>query len=158
MQENKIIEKDKAKCEKKKSYESQVKERMTKKVPSHLTGGLFRGKAYPHIFKKLEDNFIDGKYPVKKSLKGSLGNGDIKYHYAEHLNSSQTMCISYFKKFFEKNEYEALLAEILIMMKIDVSGTVFSDAVFEFEPDTNEKTNFDFFIRLCDGRQISWEI
>ena len=90
----------------KKSYEVTVKERMLKKFPSELLGGAYHGRSYPHIFKELKDNFIDGRYPVKKCLKGNLTDSEIKYHYAEHLNSSQTMCISYFKKFFESEKYE----------------------------------------------------
>lgn len=140
------------------SYEKEVKERMVKKVPEDLTGGKFRGKSYPHIYKKLEYNFIDGKYPIEKALKGELTKSKIKYHYAEHLNSSQTMCIAFFKKFFESQEYEYLLAEILMMMGINVSGTKFTDAVFEYIPDANEGTNFDFYLKTDNGKQITWEI
>ena len=84
-----------------KAYEKIVKERMIKHVDSDLVGGSFRGKSYPHILKDLSSNFIDSSYPEKKCLKGSLTNDNIKYHYAEHLNSSQTMCVAFFKKFFE---------------------------------------------------------
>ena len=90
-----------------KSYEQIVKDRMIPKYSKELLGGKFRGKApkgvpgYPHIFQNLKDNFIDGKYPDMKRLKGSLTNGKIQYNCATHLNSSQTMCIAYFKKFFE---------------------------------------------------------
>lgn len=141
-----------------KSYESIVKERMKQQVDLKLTGGLFQGKPYNHIFQKLEYNFIDGKYPVFKRMKGTLPDSNIKYHYANHLNSSQAMCIGYFKKFFEKESYELLLAEILMMLKLDISRTEFSDAIFEYEPDPKEKTNFDFYLKLSDGRSISWEI
>lgn len=142
-----------------KSYEKIVKERMAKNTPKDLVGGTFRGRTYLHIFKELKDNFIDGKYPIKKCLKGSLTDKDIKYHYAEHLNSSQTMCIAFFKKFFETKEYEYLLAEILMMMGIDVSGgNEFTDAIFEYIPNAKEGTNFDFYLKLANGKQLTWEI
>lgn len=140
-------------------YEAIVKERMTKKVPEERMGGTFRDQAYPHIYKELKDNFIDGTYPTKKCLKGNLTDGEIKYHYAEHLNSSQTMCIAYFKKFFESELYEPLLAEILMRQGIDLGGcSEFTDAVLEHIPNAKEGTNFDFYLQLSDGRQITWEI
>lgn len=146
-----------------KTYEKIARERMQEKFPEELLYGTFRSKPYPHIFKELKSNFIDGKYPTKKCLKGALTDTDIKYHYAEHLNSSQAMCISFFKKFFESEEYEYLLAEILMMMKIDVAGTEFTDAVFEYIPPAKkglkkEGTNFDFYLKLGNGKQITWEI
>lgn len=143
----------------KSSYEAAVKERMVKRIPEELLGGTFRGRAYPHIFKALKDNFIDGAYPTKKCLKGNLTDAEIKYHYAEHLNSSQAMCIAYFKKFFESRENEILLAEILKMQGIDVARCgQFTDAVFEHIPYAKEGTNFDFYLKLASGKQITWEI
>lgn len=143
----------------KSSYEALVKERMMKQANKELLGGTFRGRTYPHIFKELKDNFIDGTYPTRKCLKGNLTEAEIKYHYAEHLNSSQTMCIAYFKKFFESRENELLLAEILMMQGIDVAGCgEFTDAVFEHIPYAKEGTNFDFYLKLANGKQITWEI
>lgn len=141
------------------SYENEVKNRMSKKFPAELLGGTYRNQSYPHIFKNLDDNFIDGKRQIKKCLKGNLTDGDIKYNYAEHLNSSQTMCIAYFKKFFEKPEYEPLLAKILMIHKINLTDSNgFSDAVFEHIPCPKEGTNFDFYLKTMDGKQITWEI
>ena len=143
----------------KNNYEALVKERMSKKFPKEQLGGSFRAKTYPHIFLKLKDNFIDGKFPTKKCIKGNLTNTEIKYHYAEHLNSSQTMCIAYFKKFFESKEYEYLLVKILRMQGIAITNdSEFTDAVFEYVPCAQEGTNFDFFIKLNNGKQITWEI
>ena len=143
----------------KKRYEESVRERMQKKFPEELMGGTFRGRSYPHIFKDLKHNFIDGIFPIKKSLKGNLSDAEIKYHYAEHLNSSQAMCIGYFKKFFETKKYEPLLAKVLVMQGIDVSdGEKFTDAVFEYIPYPKEGTNFDFYLKLASGKQITWEI
>ena len=142
-----------------KTYEETVKERMMKNFSSELMGGTFNKVKYPHIFLEQKDNFIDGCFPTKKCLKGSLTDSDIKYHYAEHLNSSQTMCIAFFKKFFESETREYLLAEILMMTGIDISGgNEFTDAVFEYVPDIKEGTNFDFYLKLANGQQLTWEI
>jgi len=142
-----------------KTYEAIVKERMTKKFPEDLLGGKFKNKQYPHIFKELKYNFIDEQFPVRKCIKGNLTDEEIKYHYAEHLNSSQTMCIAYFKKFFETREYESLLADILMKLGIvTVDGYKFTDAVFEYIPCTKEGTNFDFYLKLDNDKQITWEI
>lgn len=143
----------------KRTYELAVKERIAKKFPKELMGGEFQKSPYPHIFKELKDNFIDGEFPTKKCLKGNLTDNEIKYHYAEHVNSSQTMCIAYFKKFFELKEYEPFLAEVLMMQGIDISGgNEFTDAIFEYIPCAKEGTNFDFYLKLTDGKQITWEI
>lgn len=143
----------------KSNYEAIVKARMVKRAPKELLGGTFRGGVYPHIYKALKDNFIDETFPNKKCLKGNLTDAEIKYHYAEHLNSSQTMCIAYFKKFFESKEYENLLAKILMIQGIEIAECgEFTDAVFEHIPYAKEGTNFDFYLRLSNGRQITWEI
>lgn len=140
------------------SYEAAVKARMVKKAPQERLGGLFRGGAYPHIFRQLKDNFIDGSFPAEKCLKGRLTDEKIKYHYAEHLNSSQTMCIAYFKKFFEGETREGLLLQILARMGLDVSSLgELTDAVLEHVPNGKEGTNFDFFLKFTGG-QITWEI
>lgn len=140
-----------------KKYAEIVKKRMQEKFPSELMGGIFRKIAYPHIFKDLKDNFIDRKYPINKCLKGNLTQSQIKYHYAEHLNSSQTMCISFFKKFFESEQNEKLLAKILSIHKIEV-GEEFCDAIFEHIPYAKEGTNFDFYLKTTSGKQITWEV
>ena len=141
-------------------YTANVRDRMLKKFPEELLGGTFQGRTYPHICKHLKDNFIDGEYPTQKCIKGNLTDADIKYHYAEHLNSSQSMCVGYFKKFFEKGkDYEHLLVEILVRQGLDLEGcNRFSDAVFEHIPNPKEGTNFDFYLKMADGRQITWEI
>ena len=85
-----------------KSHDKIVKERMVIKSDPSILGGMWNGKEYQHICKKLALNFIDGKVPLMADFKGSLSGDKIKYHHgAAHLNSSQVMCISFFKKFFE---------------------------------------------------------
>lgn len=143
----------------KETYAESVKKRMKNKMPENLLGGLYDGQPRPHICNKLEYNFIDGKYPKEKCIKGIPTNKEIKYHYAEHLNSSQTMCISYFKKFFEKPEYEALLIKILSEMGLGISVfDTIEEAIFEHILNPKEGTNFDFYLKLHDDRQITFEI
>ena len=72
----------------KSNYEAAVKERMMKQAPKELLGGTFRGSAYPHIFKELKDNFIDGTYPTRKCLKGTYMQRRYrtkKYYCGEYL-------------------------------------------------------------------------
>ena len=143
----------------KNKYEAIVKDRMIKKYDSSSLGGLFNKIPYPHIFKDLKDNFIDKNYPLYKNLKGNLDKSEIKYHFANHLNSSQTMCISYFKKFFEKDEYESVFIEILIHFGIDIcKNSKVVDAVFEYIPNSKEYTNFDFYLKFDNNVQVTWEI
>lgn len=143
----------------KNKYEAIVKDRMIKKYDSSSLGGLFNKIPYPHIFKDLKDNFIDKNYPLNKNLKGNLDKSEIKYHFANHLNSSQAMCISYFKKFFEKDEYESVFIEILIHFGIDIcKNSKVVDAVFEYIPNSKEYTNFDFYLKFDNNVQVTWEI
>jgi hypothetical protein len=145
-------------------YANAVKSRMVKKLPSAKLGGAFLGKPRSHICLELKDNFIDGIYPEKKCLLGSLTDKPIKYHYAEHLNSSQTMCISFFKKFFETECNRDRLIKILALLGINLGESAkITDAVFEYipevsVPDFNEGTNFDFYLKMEDGTQLTWEI
>lgn len=142
------------------SFAKRIQRIMGGSIPDWMPRGTYLGREYNHILLSLEDNFIDGKYPVKCNVKGNLYEADIKYHkYASHLNSSQVMCISFFKKLFEKSENEEILLELLRRTGIDISkDSVIKDAVFEYEPDKSEGTNFDFYIGLTDGRKISMEI
>ena len=105
---------------------------MVNTVPQEHLGGIFNGRKYNHICKEQKYNFIDHCFPTYGNIKGCLNYDKIDYHRGiTHLNSSQAMCINYFKKFFETEKYESLLAEILLMHGIDTSGCKgFSDAVF----------------------------
>ena len=142
------------------SFAKRIQRIMGDSIPDWMPRGTYLEREYNHIFLSLEDNFIDGKYPVKCNVKGDLYETDIKYHkYASHMNSSQVMCISFFKKLFEKSENEEILLELLRRTGIEISkDAVIKDAVFEYEPDKSEGTNFDFYIGLTNGRKISMEI
>lgn len=75
------------------------------------------------------------------------------------MNSSQAMCINYFKRFFEKTEYEKYLLVILREAGIQVEQDEnIQAAAFEYEPNAKERTNFDFYLVLTSGKRISFEI
>lgn len=70
------------------------------------------------------------------------------------MNSSQVMCINFFKKFFEKEEYEGYLLAVLQCCGISIEEYKIENAVFEYEPDHEEGTNFDFYLILDDGKKF----
>ena len=87
------------------TFAKKVQKAMGSAIPDWIPRGKWRGVSYGHILTDMRNNFIDGCYPVKCCIKGNLSEGEIKYHQgASHLNSSQVMCINFFKKFFEKDE------------------------------------------------------
>lgn len=142
-----------------------IKERMAQAANPAHTGGTWHGKSYPHICKELKYNFIDGDVPLYCNLKQPTG-GKIHYHQAAtHLNSSQVMCISFFKKFFKTADREALLLQILNELtgtgptkSAIPAGATITAAYFEHEPDHAERTNFDFYLELSSGAHISIEV
>jgi len=142
------------------TFSKRIQRIMGEKAPKELTGGTWHGTAYPHIYLDKKYNFIDGKFPVLCDIKGNLFEGrEIKYHDgAAHLNSSQVVCISFFKKFFEKEEWESILIQVLKNIGVPLSSDGIKCAAFEYEPDFNERTNFDFYMVLDDDSKISMEI
>lgn len=118
-------------------------------------------KSGSHVYKDLKDNFIDGVKPENSAVKGDNSGEKITYHkYAASLNSSQVMCINFFKKFFENENYEKILIEILKGSGLNISEAEITKAVFEYRPDEEKKenTNLDFFIEMKDGQRISFEV
>ena len=89
------------------TFAKKVQKAMGSAIPDWIPRGKWRGVSYGHILTDMRNNFIDGYYPVKCCIKGNLSEGEIKYHQgASHLNSSQVMCINFFKKFFEPYLHE----------------------------------------------------
>lgn len=126
-------------------YAEEVKKRMVKAFDSEK---LVEGT---HICKRHIYNFIDGKTPSD--------DFNFTYHqYAASLNSSQMMCINFFKKFFENNNYKKLLVELLKNCELKISEGCIAEAAFEYRPDRYENTNLDFFMRMSDGQKISFEV
>ena len=141
---------------KKTNYADAIKQRIVQVLPEKDRYGLWHGRPCPHICKELRVNFIDGI----GTLKGKLAGKTIKFHEgATHLNSSQVLCINFFNKFFENEQSEELLLQILQAAGLNISdGERIQDATLEYEPDRKERTNFDFFLQLTSGRHISFEV
>lgn len=138
-----------------------IKQKLVEKfVDTSIIATESHKDSHRHVCLDLADNYIDGKIQTKCSVKGDIAAGDIKYHvHARSLNSSQVMCISYFKKFFEKNEDEHTLLQIFRNNGVAIPETAeIKNAVFEYEPDPVEKTNYDFFLELNDGIRIFIEV
>lgn len=142
------------------TFSKRIQRIMGEKAPKELTGGTWHGTAYHHIYLDKKYNFIDGRYPTLCDIKGDLFKGhEIKYHDgAAHLNSSQVVCISFFKKFFEKDDWEHYLVETLKNVGVPLSSEKIEYAIFEYEPDSKERTNFDFYMVMSDGSRVSMEI
>lgn len=145
----------------KKTFSKKIQERMAEKADNQQeTGGKWRNISYPHIYKNKLFNFLDREYPVKCNIKGDEFSDNIEYHKgASHMNSSQVMCINFFKKFFENDKNEEILLKLLKREGIVLSkDNTIKAAIFEYVKDREEGTNFDFYIKLNDGRNISFEI
>jgi hypothetical protein len=145
----------------KEKFATRIQSVIGKDIPAWIPRGTYKGRTYDHILADVKMNFIDGRYPDKCWIKGqSDKNGDLPLHkYASHLNSSQVMCISFFKKFFEKEAYEKILLDILIKSGIKIGETdQIAEAIFEYEPDAEERTNFDFYLIFESEMHISFEI
>lgn len=143
------------------SFADMVKDHFSNKYRgTGLTGGRWGNKTYDHILLKLEDNFIDKKVQEYCVIKGKDPDyKKIDYHLgACHLNSSQIMCINFFMKFFEKEENEDILLQLLKNCGINTNEKNIVRAIFEYEPDGKEGTNFDFYMIFDDDTRISFEI
>ena len=142
------------------SYEQRVKERIVKSLPERFRYGCYRGKAYPHICIEKDYNFIDRVAQKWNVLKGNLKPSKIKYHTeGTHMNSSQVMCINFFMKFFESPEKEHVLLATLRRCGLQIANDLsVENAVLGYASDWEERTNFDFFLALSDGTQISFEV
>ena len=142
------------------TFAKRIQRFMGERVPDYIPRGRWQGRTYSHIFADKSMNFIDGDYPVLCSMKGNLTDAEIKYHKgAAHMNSSQIVCISFFKKFFERPEYEEYLISLLRESGISIENDEKIDAAaFEYEPCAEERTAFDFYMVMTGGRRISFEI
>ena len=144
------------------SFATRIKERIPACLPKEKLGGHWRNgdKGYDHICLYLEDNFLDQIVPSQCAIKGTKFCQPIHYHTdANSLNSSQVMCINFFKGFFFQPDYEDILLAVLRNSGLEIPTDVYiEDAIFEYVPNASENTNFDFFLFLSSGRQISFEI
>lgn len=141
------------------SFADRVKRAMSSKVPPELTGGLWQKRPYSHIYLDMKNNFLDGELLESCNVKGHLFDKTISYHEGvASLNSSQAVCINFFKKFFEKAEWEGILLRALTGVGVEFGSEDIKEAAFEYVPDPDENTNFDFYIVLNNGCHISMEI
>lgn len=114
--------------------------------------GEYRGKRYTHILPKenLANNFLEG-----------VNIPDIHLHmYANHLNSSQVMCINFFQPLIcNENGKELLLAILEKAGAINLPpNSKIEETAFEKVFSEKENTNFDFYIKLVTGEQVFFEI
>ena len=115
-----------------------------------LPDGCYNSISLNYVLPK--SNFKDNLMP------GVVINDDeIKYHrYANHLNSSQMMCIN----FFYPIRYDMILVEMLnryLDLKLDDSASIIKSE-FEYTPDGQTRTNFDFYLELSNGMKFYMEI
>lgn len=145
-----------------KNYGAYVREQIVNTISAEKTGREWRkgDGGRKHICLEIRDNFIDQKFPDLCCIKGDLFKEPIGYHiYSHSLNSSQVMCISFFKKFFENDENQKILLSTLKTCGLLIpSDMTISNAIFEYVPDKKENTNFDFYMILSNGQNISFEI
>ena len=138
-------------------------------LKSHLSGykryrlgvdedGIYKknGQAYGHILpvdlKKL--NILEGiRAEFWRDLEeGKLGS--VKLHTDfHHLNSSQAMAFNLFYPFMRETGGLQLILNAFGVARDD-SGK----AIFEYEPNPIEKTNFDFAIKYDDGSCVTCEV
>lgn len=130
--------------------------------------GTFRPKKYPHILEQtdLKYNLIDDVL-ISSIVSIQQTNGtpqlvqlsDKKHihlhQFAHHLNSSQMMCINFFAPLL-KPEWQDVLLELTGVPRVEGDSIATYD--FEHIENTEEKTNFDFFIKTKQGLKIFFEI
>ena len=110
---------------------------------------------YPHILPEdqKELNILE---TIASPFWKSFDKSGIELHSDfHHLNSSQAMCFNLFFPFMEKSE---TLANILLN-EAGLSGRVrkVKAAKFEHIVDSEENTNFDFFMHLEPEQQLFFE-
>lgn len=85
---------------------------------------------------------------------------DKPQQYAHHLNSSQIVCYEFFRPMLNKDRTATdMLRKFLNTFNIEDNG-VKLNGIFEYLPDKEEYTNFDFFLgdENGDGIKIFFEI
>lgn len=116
-------------------------------------------KKLPYILPKIDYHFKNIKN-ILSGIRADFLNSNyknIKPHvYFNHLNSSQAMCINFFYPLIKNNLLNHVLSRIKINEPINYSEV-------EFEKDSNientgRKTNFDFYIKTKNNKNIYFEI
>lgn len=123
--------------------------------------GVFRNKEYGHILPKEKEtlNFLFNirKYSINdlNSLNYRLASNITLHRAANHLNSSQVMCLNFFAPFLQSAEGRNSLVSIFSdVLSKDFSASKIEAAGFEYQPNASEGTSFDFYLKLSTGEQI----
>lgn len=113
----------------------------------------------PYILPKIDNPFKNTKN-ILSGIRTDFLNSiykNIKPHVCfNHLNSSQAMCINFFYPLIKNNLLNHVLSKININEPINYSEV-------KFEKDSNiektgRKTNFDFYIKTKNNKNIYFEI
>lgn len=131
-----------------KSYDS-FKEAIIQHLGSYNQGpsGIYNNKPYKHILQ------IPSGSTQKEVIEGILQRDMVEVdlfekpqQYAHHLNSSQIVCYEFFRPLLDQNRSASnLLKRILIENHIG-NGEEVLFGRFEYTPDQEEYTNFDFYL------------
>ena len=136
--------------------------------------GIYQKRPYEHILPELESNLLPmaqwpGLFKAQCSAtsiilhpqKHLLETKYIEPHvYANHLNSSQVMCINFFSPLCADEKGK----EILLKLICQATGFSFPKdskiewCEFEKCPNQKENTNVDFYIKLNNDEEIFFEI
>ena len=143
------------------NYQNTLKSHLARYKKTNLgiiEDGLWRGKPYPHILPKdlyrlniletIREEFWD--YCESENF-GLNQKRHLNFH---HLNSSQAMCFNLLFPFVMENcRYLPVLLDTLKFPKKNVLEVSFEKII-----DEREGTNFDFYIKYKNGKQILFEV
>lgn len=116
----------------------------------------YRGRAihYPHILPadQWDLNLLPAYRQQCATYLATVSPTVHKHQYFHHLNSSQAMCFNLFFPFVHDKSLMPLLLDVLRLPNGAATGQ------FEKVFDTEENTNFDFFLEYSDGNKTFFEL
>ena len=126
-----------------------------KKLP---IGGTWQGKGeYPHILKfdkaknqkKNRKNKWETvcKWNLLKRVDCDLFFESEMHRFAHHLSSSQVLCYNFFRPLITKESHPTTELINLLSEKLEITISPDAKCAFEYCPDKEEKTQFDFYIQ-----------
>jgi hypothetical protein len=121
------------------------------------TDGAYNGKFYQHILPaKFKNANILEPYSCYLSTSKLLSKIQLNTTFS-HLNSSQAMCVNFFYPLIESNKLDLILTILGIGGKVDYDSLEFEKEL-TVEKTNERKTNFDFYLKTQDRKQIFFEI
>ena len=144
----------------KKSYAENRKEHLCTYAKELPVGGKWQKiDGYPHILKfegdtekpqNKENKFeVVCKYNILTDVLTDMFGQNDMHRYAHHLNSSQVLCYNFFRPLIAENRNPTNeLIELLEKQKIAISSS--ATCRFEYCPNKEEGTHFDFYIKDGD--------